>query len=165
MNTHATDRVFRHLSKMRMKDRRLTEKFVEIAMWLPSILKYVLIPQRNESLISMLSLKRTKYIEKVLVKQELSIYYLIMILICFLITISWGKECFQEEKLTHLKGSQNSDRMCMKSSSFWILLPVSFQHLNFHTLHHTPSQNGGPAYTARLSGTGRRYSGEDSSAE
>lgn len=47
MNTHATHCVFRHLSEMRMKGLRLTEKSVEIAMWFPSILKHALITQEK----------------------------------------------------------------------------------------------------------------------
>lgn len=47
MNTHATGCVFRHLSRMRMKDRRLTDKFVEIAMWIPSIPKHALITREK----------------------------------------------------------------------------------------------------------------------
>lgn len=48
------------LSKMRMKDLRLTEnKCVEIEMWFLAILKHALTTQeRNESLIFRLSLKR-----------------------------------------------------------------------------------------------------------
>lgn len=82
--------------------------------------------KRNESLISMFSLKRKKYIEKSF--GQIGVKYLLPNndFNLFSHNNSLGKECFQEEKLTHSQGSRNQDRMFMKSSSFWIFLPVSF---------------------------------------
>lgn len=61
----------------------------------------------------------------------LSIYYLIMILICFLVNSYLGKECFQEEKLTHKApeiGQNVYEKLFLLDFSTSKLLAPEFSH-------------------------------------
>lgn len=61
---------------------------------------------------------------KIVVKQKLRVYYLIMMLFYFPTMILWGRSVFTEEKRIH-EVPKTGQNVHGESSSFRIFLPVS----------------------------------------
>lgn len=163
MNTHATDCVFRHLSEMRMKGLRLTEKSVEIAMWFPSILKHALITQEKWISDLYAFIKKNKIHRKSF--GQIGVKYLLPDddFNLFSHNNFLGERVFSGGKtdtLTRLPKSRQNvyEELFLLDSSTSKLLAPEFSYT-------APQTSKWPPSFYNLSGIRVRYSGEDSSVE